>query len=98
MLRDLAREDVPWKSVHLFQVDERFAPAGHHDRNLTQLRESLLSRVPLPPDQVHAMPVDASNSETASAQYACTLQKVAGRPRALDLIHLGLGPDGHTAS
>jgi 6-phosphogluconolactonase len=98
MLRDLAGEDVPWKSVHLFQVDERLAPAGHHDRNLTQLRESLLSRVPLPPDHSYAMPVEASDSETASAQYASTLQKVAGHPSALDLVHLGLGPDGHTAS
>jgi 6-phosphogluconolactonase len=98
MLRDLTAEDVPWQHVHVFQVDERIAPAGDHDRNLTQLRESLLSRVPLPPDQVHAMPVEPSELETAAAQYASMLQKVAGNPPVLDLIHLGLGPDGHTAS
>jgi 6-phosphogluconolactonase len=98
MLRDLTREDVPWQHVHVFQVDERIAPAGHHDRNLTQLKESLLSRVPLPPDQVHAMPVESSDLEAAAAQYASMLQKVAGNPPVLDFIHLGLGPDGHTAS
>jgi 6-phosphogluconolactonase len=98
MLRDLMAEDVPWQHVHVFQVDERIAPTGHPDRNLTQLRESLLSRVPLPPDQVHAMPVESSDLQAAAAQYASTLQKVAGNPPVLDLIHLGLGPDGHTAS
>ena len=98
MLGDLAREDVPWQQVHVFQVDERIAPAGDHDRNLTQLRESLLSRVPLPPDQVYAMPVESSDLETVAAQYASMLQKVAGNPPVLDLVHLGLGPDGHTAS
>jgi 6-phosphogluconolactonase len=98
MLRDLTREDVPWQHVHLFQVDERIAPAGDHDRNLTQLKESLLSRVPLPPDQVYAMPVELSDLETAAAQYATVLRKVAGQPPVLDLVHLGLGPDGHTAS
>jgi 6-phosphogluconolactonase len=98
MLRDLTREDVPWQNVHVFQVDERIAPAGHQDRNLTQLKESLLSRVPLPPDQVYAMPVESANLETAAAQYASTLQNVAGHPPVLDLVHLGLGPDGHAAS
>jgi 6-phosphogluconolactonase len=98
MLRDLTREDVPWQCVHLFQVDERIAPTGDRDRNLTQLRESLLSQVPLPPDQVYAMPVESSDLEIGVAQYASMLQKVAGNPPVLDLVHLGLGPDGHTAS
>jgi 6-phosphogluconolactonase len=98
MLRDLTREDVPWKQVHLFQVDERVAPAGDHDRNLTHLQESLLSSVPLPKEQVQAMPVEAPDLETGAAQYVSMLQKVAGRPPVLDLVHLGLGPDGHTAS
>jgi 6-phosphogluconolactonase len=98
MLRDLTREDVPWQRVHVFQVDERIAPGGDRDRNLTQLKESLLSLVPLPPDQVYAMPVESSDLEAAAAQYASTLQKVAGDPPVFDLVHLGLGPDGHTAS
>src|SRR5262245_47945175 len=98
MLRYLADEDVPWNKVHLVQVDERVAPAGHTDRNLTHLRESLLTRVHLPPEQIHAMPVEAPNLEAAAKQYARALEEIAGSPAVLDLVHLGLGPDGHTAS
>src|SRR5215471_5079036 len=57
MLRALADEDVPWANVHIFQVDERVAPDGHADRNLTHLRESLLKRAPLPAGRIYAMPV-----------------------------------------
>ena len=98
MLRALADERMPWPSVHVVQVDERIAPAGDPDRNLTHVRESLLAHCPLREDQVHAMPVEASDVAAASAQYAATLQKIAGTPAVLDLAHLGLGPDGHTAS
>jgi len=98
MLRDLTREAIPWKCLHLCQVDERIAPADDPDRNLTHLKESLLSSVPLPQEQLHAMPVEASNLEAGAAQYALMLQQIAGRPPVLDLAHLGLGPDGHTAS
>src|ERR1039458_615467 len=59
MLRALAGEDVPWKSVYVAQVDERVAPAGDPDRNLTHLRESLLAHAPLPPENVCAMAVDS---------------------------------------
>ncbi len=98
MLRALADQDVPWPDVHVVQVDERVAPAGHPDRNLTHLQESLLAHCPLRPEQVHAMPVESPDLESASAEYAATLQKIAGIPAVLDLAHLGLGPDGHTAS
>ncbi len=98
MLRDLADEDVPWKNVHVVQVDERVAPPGDPDRNLTHLRESLLEHVPLPPEQIYAMPVESPDLDAAAAQYAKTLQAIAGSPPVLDLVHLGLGPDGHTAS
>jgi 6-phosphogluconolactonase len=98
MLRALAGEPVPWPDVHLFQVDERVAPAGDPDRNLTHIRESLLTRVPLRSEHVHAMPVEASALEAAAESYARLLQGVAGSPPILDLVHLGLGPDGHTAS
>lgn len=98
MLRALANETVPWKSVHVAQVDERVAPAGDPDRNLTHLRESLLSHAPLPPEQIHAMPVEENNLEAAAANYAQVLEQIAGSPPVLDLAHLGLGPDGHTAS
>lgn len=98
MLRALAGEDVPWASVHLFQVDERVAPDGDKDRNLTHLRESFLEYVPLRPDQIHAMPVEATDLEAAARTYATELGAIAGSPPVLDLVHLGLGPDGHTAS
>ena len=98
MLRALANEEVPWKNVHVVQVDERIAPADDPDRNLTHLRESLLSHAPLPPEQIHAMPVEENDLETAATAYACMLQHIAGSPSVLDLAHLGLGPDGHTAS
>lgn len=98
MLRALAGEDVPWASVHLFQVDERIAPDGDKDRNLTHLRESFLQCVPLRPDQIHAMPVEATDLEAAARTYAMDLVAIAGSPPVLDLVHLGLGPDGHTAS
>ena len=98
MLALLAEQDVPWPNVYVVQVDERVAPTGHADRNLTHLEESLLSRSPLPPGHVLAMPVEDENLEAGVAAYAEALESVAGRPATLDLIHLGLGPDGHTAS
>src|SRR5262249_28839422 len=98
MLRDLADQDVPWQNVHVVQIDERIAPADHPDRNLTHLRESLLARAPLKPEQIHAMPVNDPDLEAAAGRYAQTLREIAGTPPVLDLAHLGLGPDGHTAS
>jgi 6-phosphogluconolactonase len=98
MLRALADEPVPWGGVHVVQVDERVAPAGDPERNLTHLRESLLARCPLPPGQIHAMPVESTDLGSASRRYALTLREIAGAPAVLDLAHLGLGPDGHTAS
>ena len=98
MLRALASVGIPWCAVHIFQVDERVAPPGHTDRNLTHLRESLLPLAPIPPDQIYAMPVESTALGAAAAQYAGTLRQIAGSPPVLDLVHLGLGPDGHTAS
>jgi 6-phosphogluconolactonase len=98
MLRTLAAAELPWRQVHIFQVDERLAPAGDPARNLAHLRDSLLEHAALSPDHVHAMPVEAAELDRAAEQYARTLRDVAGLPPVLDLIHLGLGPDGHTAS
>jgi 6-phosphogluconolactonase len=87
--RLLEDEDVPWASVEIFQVDERVAPMGDDDRNLTHIEQSLPAAAWA---QVHPMPVDSSDLETAAAQYAQLL------PEQIDVVHLGLGPDGHTAS
>jgi 6-phosphogluconolactonase len=91
MLRDFAETDLPWRAVHVFQVDERVAPIGDPHRNLTHLRESLAT-APLASSHLHPMPVGRADLESAAADYARELSA------PLDLVHLGLGADGHTAS
>jgi len=88
MFAELAKQDVPWADVDLFQVDERVAPDGDPNRNLTHLRESIGDA----PARVHPMPVNDPDLDKAATQYAGVL------PQRFDLVHLGLGPDGHTAS
>jgi len=98
MLRALAAETLPWHDVHVFQTDERAVPPDDPARTLSQLRDVLLSRVPLPPQHLHPMPVMEGDLAAAARRYAATLEQIAGAPARLDLVHLGLGADGHTAS
>jgi 6-phosphogluconolactonase len=98
MFEAWATHECDWDKIHLLQVDERLAPAGSADRNLTQLRQSLLGRTASGTPQVYAMPVEAADLEAAAAAYAQTLRQLCGNPPVLDLVHLGLGADGHTAS
>jgi len=98
MLQALAHEAVPWELVHVLQVDERVTRGGTSDRNLTALRTQLLDHVPLPPGHIHAMPVEERDMAAAALYYARTVEALGGTPAVLDLVHLGLGSDGHTAS
>lgn len=103
MFEALAELRLPWEHVHIFQVDERIAPDGHPDRNWTDLSASLLARLPREPAGAHPMPVTTVLEGSGSAQeavqsYLDVLEETAGHPVVLDVVHLGLGVDGHTAS
>lgn len=94
MFAALARLPLPWTQIHVFQVDERVAPDGDADRNLGDLRANLLDLVPAQP---HPMDVTAADLGAAAAAFATDLHAVTG-DGVLDVVHLGLGDDGHTAS
>lgn len=98
MFQYLTQQDIDWTRVEIFQVDERIAPAGDPARNLSTLKRNLLDHIDIPEQQIHAMPVEATDLDWSLDSYAGHLKTAAGDPPQLDIIHLGLGGDGHTAS
>ncbi len=98
MFRRLATADIDWSVVDVFQVDERVAPAGHPDRNLTMIERELCAHIESEGPRVHAMNVTTHRLDEAAAAYAEMLEHVCGRPPVIDVVHLGLGADGHIAS
>ncbi len=109
LYQQLAQDDVagqiPWQQVHLYFGDERVVPPDHPDSNYRMVRENLLDHVPLPASQIHPMVLQGNNNETsarrAASAYAQELQQLPtsadGWPQ-FDLLMLGMGADGHTAS
>lgn len=98
MFRQLAGEPVSWPDVHVWQVDERAVPLDHPARTWTHVCDAFVRRVPTPIGHLHPMPVDEGDLATAAAEYAALLRSTIGVPPVLDVVHLGLGADGHTAS
>jgi 6-phosphogluconolactonase len=93
------REQIPWTDLHVFWGDERYVPADDPDSNYRMARETLLDLVPCPARNVHPMPTRFPLPDTAAQDYEATLRAHFGNdwPR-FDLILLGLGEEGHTAS
>lgn len=94
----LAAAPIPWRRIDVLQVDERFAPRGSDDRNAVRLARAFGSVAANEPENFHWMPVDADDPRAAAQRYAATLAALAGEPPVIDVVQLGLGTDGHTAS
>jgi 6-phosphogluconolactonase len=99
------RARVPWAALHVFWGDERHVPPDHPDSNYRMAREALLARVPVPEASVHRIPAEDPDADRAARRYAATLREVFGAHGRLegpwprfDLVLLGMGADGHTAS
>ena len=91
---------INWSSIEIFWSDERCVPPDDAESNYAMANEVLLSKIPIQPRQVHRMPADEANHDTASQEYTLEMQRVFGTNGipAFDLIQLGMGPEGHTAS
>ena len=93
------REQVPWPSIHFFWTDERHVPPDHPESNYRMANEAMLSHVPVSRDDVHRVMSENPDAAEAAEDYEQTvLRIVPGKPSRFDLILLGVGTDGHTAS
>ncbi|HEY3569369.1 MAG TPA: 6-phosphogluconolactonase [Thermoanaerobaculia bacterium] len=99
---DFYRERMPWSAIHFFWGDERHVPPDHPDSNYRMAREAMLDRVPVPAENVHRIPAEEPDAQRAAAEYESVLRVSfslsSGEWPRFDLILLGLGKDGHTAS
>lgn len=98
LARPPLRDAIPWAKVLVFWGDERFVPPDHPDSNERMARETLLDHVPILPENLHPMPTVGQTPAEAAEAYGRTLRALLGDPPRLDLLLLGMGPDGHTAS
>lgn len=100
LYKSLAQQDLPWEKVHIFWGDERYVPSNHPDSNEGMARKAWLDHVAIPSDHIHPMPTQENDPVGSALQYEQHLYRVFGDREipALDLILLGLGDDGHTAS
>jgi 6-phosphogluconolactonase len=95
----LATKPLPWEAIDVFQVDERCTPPGHEERNAVQLERAFGSLADRGPARFHWVPLDSSPEPRVAARiYSATLTERAGDPPLIDVVQLGLGDDGHTAS
>ena len=92
------RDNTPWDRVHLFWGDERYVPHDDPLSNYRMTRETLLSHVPVPPENVHAVPTVSASPDKSAEAYEADLRSYFGAAPEFDLQLLGLGPEGHTAS
>jgi len=101
---DAFRSAIEWSRLHIFWGDERFVPHDHPDSNYRLAYETFLAHVPIPPDQIHPVLTEGTTPGEAAARYAETLQNFYGATRLeegrplFDVVLLGIGTDGHTAS
>ncbi|HLZ99633.1 MAG TPA: 6-phosphogluconolactonase [Steroidobacteraceae bacterium] len=98
MLRDLRRLRVHWHDLQVFQVDDRVVPENDERRNARQIADLLVGPALLRAEQFHAMPVERRNLAAGAEDYAKLLSEYGGTPPVLDVVQLGIGADGHTAS
>ena len=92
---------IPWPRIHLFFADERCVPSDHRDSNFGLVKSALLDRLSTPPGCVFRMDCDGADAQEAARRYSAILLSELGSgssAHALDLVLLGVGPDGHTAS